>query len=75
MSIRKKITVTVDGAGELLALGSACPDTEESYQNTSFTSYNGRVLAIVKAGKHAGTIRITASAEGAETEKAEIAVI
>ena len=34
-----------------------------------------QVLAVVKVGKHVGTIRITASTESAETEKTEIEVI
>ncbi|MBR3585163.1 MAG: DUF4982 domain-containing protein, partial [Oscillospiraceae bacterium] len=74
MSAEKRVTVKVAGVGELLALGSACPITEEKYQNDSFTSYQGRVLAVVRSFGNPGTIRITAEAEGLESDCAEIAV-
>jgi beta-galactosidase len=74
MNAEKRITVRVNGVGELLALGSACPITEEKYQNDSFTSYQGRVLAVVRSFGEPGTIRVTAAAEGLEDGCAEIAV-
>lgn len=43
------VAVHVDG-GELLALGSANPRTEERYDSGSFTTYYGRALAVVRAG-------------------------
>ena len=55
----RKITVTVQG-GELLAFGSANPCTEEQYHTGSFTSYYGRSLAVVRAGKSAA-LKITAA--------------
>ena len=55
----RKITVTVEG-GELLAFGSANPCTEEQYHTGSFTSYYGRSLAVVRAGKSAA-LKITAA--------------
>ncbi|MBR7175537.1 MAG: DUF4982 domain-containing protein, partial [Clostridia bacterium] len=55
----RKITVTVEG-GELLAFGSANPCTEEQYHTGSFTSYYGRSLAVVRAGKSA-VLKITAA--------------
>ena len=74
MSAEKRVTVKVAGVGELLALGSACPITEEKYQNDSFASYQGRVLAVVRSFGDPGTIRITAEAEGLQSDCAEIAV-
>ncbi len=74
MSVEKRITVRVEGAGELIALGSACPITEEKYQNCSFTSYQGRILAVVRSIGSTGTIRITAEAEGMESNWADITV-
>ena len=43
----RKLTVQVEG-GELLAFGSACPRTEESYQSGSFTTYYGKAQAVVR---------------------------
>lgn len=64
MSDFRRIELKIEGCGELLALGSACPDTEESYHGTSFPAYRGRALAVIKSGDKSGTIRISAHAEG-----------
>ncbi len=45
----RKIEVQVEG-GELLAVGSANPRTEENYRQGSFTTYYGRAQAIVRQG-------------------------
>ena len=74
MSAERRISVKVEGEGELLALGSACPITEEKYQQDHFMAYQGRVLAIVRSTQTPGTIRVTAKAEGLEMGCAEIAV-
>lgn len=42
----EKLTVKVQG-GALLAFGSANPCTEEQYDSGSFTTYQGRALAVV----------------------------
>lgn len=46
----RTLTATVDG-GELLAFGSANPRTEERFDNGSCTTYYGRAMAVVRAGK------------------------
>lgn len=43
------LTVQVEG-GELLAFGSANPCTQERYDTGRFTTYQGRALAVVRAG-------------------------
>lgn len=43
----RKIRVEVEG-GELLALGSANPRTQENYNTDSCTTYYGRALAVVR---------------------------
>ena len=64
----KRLTVSVEG-GELLAFGSANPCHEEQYHTGTFTTYYGRALAIVRAGK-SGTMKISVDGNAA----AEIAV-
>ena len=59
-----KVKATVSGAGTLAAFGSARPVTTENYTTGEFTTYDGRVQAIVRAGVAAGEIRLTAEAEG-----------
>lgn len=75
MAADQRIHVLVEGVGTLQALGSACPITEEKYQNDSFNSYRGRVLAVIRSNGNPGTIRITASADGLECSSAEIAIV
>ena len=62
----RKVTVTVCGAGTLVAVGSAACRTEESYLGNSFTTYNGRMIAIVRSNGAKGSIYITAEAEDLE---------
>lgn len=63
----RKITVSVSGAGKLAAVGSAACRTEESYLGNSFTTYNGRMIAIIRTTKESGTITVTASADGMDS--------
>lgn len=72
MAEDKRIAVTVSGAGTLLALGSGRPESEEKFLDGSYTSWHGRVLAVVKTKAEAGTIQITASAEGVEPVSTEV---
>ena len=44
------LTATADG-GELLAFGSANPRTEERFDAGSCTTYYGRAMAVIRAGK------------------------
>ncbi len=74
MSTDKRIQVTVDGGGELLALGSGNPETKESFSKDVYASWHGRVLAVVRNKGAEGVIRVTASANGAENATAEINV-
>ena len=70
MMTDKKITVTVEGEGTLLALGSARPETEECFFDNCYTSWHGAVLAVVRSTGKPGVIRITASAEGCKPAQA-----
>lgn len=67
------VRVCVEG-GELLALGSADPASEESFVSTACKTYEGRALAIVRAAQP-GIMRAKVSAEGYETKTVEINVV
>ncbi len=54
----------VSGAGELAAFGVARPITAENYCSGAFTSYRGRLLAIVRSKTESGSVTLTVSAEG-----------
>lgn len=68
----RKVTVKVSGAGKLKAIGSANPSTEESYLSDSFTTYQGRMQAIIESKKVSGKIKVTVSAEGLTPVTVEI---
>ncbi|MDO5143961.1 MAG: glycoside hydrolase family 2 TIM barrel-domain containing protein [bacterium] len=67
----RKLTIQVKG-GELLGFGSANPCTAERYDAGSFTTYQGRALAVVRA-RQTGAFTLTVT-DGKLTEKVEIHV-
>ncbi|MDL2300980.1 hypothetical protein LJC58_01350 [Lachnospiraceae bacterium OttesenSCG-928-D06] len=60
----KEVSITVEGAGTLQGFGSANPETENSYDNATWETYDGYLLAVVRAGEEAGDIKICFTAEG-----------
>ena len=70
----RKVTVHVEGVGSLLGFGSANPFTEESFTDNEHTTYQGRALAVVRAGLETGTVKMTVSTEGCETKVLTIPV-
>ena len=64
------LTAEVSGEAELLGFGSGKPVTDENYTKGQFTSYQGKALAVLRAGCEAGEARLTVSADG--LGKAEI---
>ena len=56
----ERLEVTVEG-GELLAFGSAKPDTEDSYLTGVFETYYGRSIAVIK--KTASTTNVIVNSE------------
>ncbi len=72
---KKKITIHVQGAGELVGIGSDDPQTNEDYKGDSFTTYQGRMQAIVRSGTEAGKITVAVQADGFERQYREINVI
>ncbi len=64
------LKASAEGAAVLLGFGSANPVTDENYSRGQFTSYQGKALAVLRAGREAGEARLTVSADG--LGKAEI---
>jgi beta-galactosidase len=58
------ISLEISGAGELIGIGSGNPLSEEMYDGNQHKAYQGRLLAIVRSGRQAGAITLTAWAEG-----------
>lgn len=68
------VTVTITGAGSLTGFGSAEPATEESFTTARHSTYRGRALAVVRAGRDEGTIVVEATSEKHGTARLEIPV-
>ena len=65
----RKVTVKVEGAAELMAIGSAAltQDSLSPYTGDSIETYQGRALAILRSTDAVGPVRIQVSANGLET--------
>jgi beta-galactosidase len=59
-----EVTFEVTGAGELIAVGTANPLSEELYVGDKRKAWNGRVMAVVRSSGQAGEIVLKASADG-----------
>ncbi len=53
------MSVKVQGAGTLLAVGAGTPKTEERYTGDAFTTYHGKMIAVVRSTNETGEIRVT----------------
>ena len=65
-AVEKPVALSLSGPITLEGFGSALYKTEECYQQDHFTSYRGRCLAILRAGKQPGRATVTVSS--ADTE-------
>ena len=70
----REVTVTVEGAGTLQGFGSADPATENDYDNTTWETYDGYLLAVVRAGLQAGEIKVSFEASGCEKKEVTLQV-
>jgi beta-galactosidase len=68
------IEVQVSGAGELAAMDSGDPADMNPVQANHRKSWQGRVLAIVRAGAAAGKITVRASASGLKAGEMTVTV-
>ena len=58
------VDVVVDGPGYLVGLDNGDSTDFDEYKCTRRKLFNGKLLAVVLAGYEAGTVKVTASAEG-----------
>jgi len=61
-----QINLSVKGAGELVAAGSAHPYDMASFQQPECKTFRGKALAIIRSTLKAGDIEFTATADGLE---------
>jgi beta-galactosidase len=58
------VHLEIEGAGEIIAVGTANPMSEELYSGDRRKAYQGRLMTVVRSTGSAGKIRLTATAEG-----------
>ncbi len=71
---KKKITARVEGCAVLAGFGSANPSCEGSYQDETWETFDGRVMAVVRSGMEAGEAVLTLHMDGRECAHVTIAV-
>lgn len=70
----KEVTVSVEGAGTLQGFGNADPRAVGSYDDTTWKTFDGEVMAVIRAGREAGEIRVTFTADDCEPKTVTITV-
>lgn len=75
LEANREIKIKVTGEGYLQGLGSANPSSTETYAKETCTTYQGTALAVIRAGRTKGWVRICVEAEVCEPVYAEIEVI
>lgn len=63
-----RVTVEVTGAGRLVGLDNGDSTDYDDYKSISRRLFNGKLLAVIAAGKEAGEIMLKVSAQGMEEE-------
>lgn len=71
---QRRIHVKVEGDAVLQAMGSGNPVTEERYLADSFTTYNGRMLAVIRSGYAPAEVQVTISSEGLGEKKLSLSI-
>lgn len=67
-----RVKFTVEGDGVLVGVDNGSSPDHDSYKASDRKAFSGKVLAIVQSTKNAGTIKVTAQAEGLESASVQI---
>lgn len=62
--VKKSVSVSIEGDAMLQGFGSANPSCMGSYDDTTWDTYDGYVLAVVRAGTRGGKAVVTFTADG-----------
>jgi beta-galactosidase len=68
-----RVTFRVDGPGTVAAVDNADNSSHEPFQASTRSAFRGRCVAFLRATAPTGTITVTASADGLQDGRAEIA--
>jgi beta-galactosidase len=69
------VTVTVEGAAELIGIDNGMPDSHESLKGTTMKAGGGLLLAIVRAKREPGSATITITSEGLKQAAVELSIV
>ena len=69
---QRKVSLSLEGDGFLLAAGNASPTDMASFRSTSPALFEGRALAIIKSSDADGTIYLTATTDGLASQTISI---
>jgi beta-galactosidase len=69
------VQFTVDGPARILAVGNGDPTDHSPYQASERRAFHGMLLAMIQSASRAGTVRVTARAEGLESAFIDITVV
>lgn len=72
---KEEITVSVEGEALLQGFGSADPSCEGSYQSRTWTTFDGAVMAVVRAGRNPGKAEVVITSQNCGRETVELTVI
>lgn len=62
----KPVKVTIEGPGVLQGYGSGAPCGLESYDDDSWPTFDGQVMAVIRSTGETGNIKVTFEADGCE---------
>jgi beta-galactosidase len=68
------VSVKIDGPAELIGLDNGMPSCHESFKGSSMSAHGGKLLAIIRAKKEAGTVTATIASGSMEPLKIEYEV-
>ena len=70
-----RVTFKVEGNGELVGVDNGSSPDHDSYKANNKRAFGGKVLAIVRATKEAGSFTVTASADGLKSSKVTVKTV
>lgn len=69
---KRKVTVSVEGCGELIALGNGNPMPKKLYNNNEKDLYQGKALAVIRSTLEYGKCTFNVSLEGCDMQSITI---
>jgi beta-galactosidase len=68
------VRFSIEGPGTIAGVGNGNPVSVESFQSGERKAFEGRLIAVVRSGKKAGEVKLTAESDGLESDSVKIEV-